>query len=316
MKKINLVFFVIITLSLISASVTHAAEPLTLNIVPSTHFISVGNLKEEHWVGTDAENVTMVELGPSENYENQTLEGAIAYLAHDKTFLYVLVDSIYVQQQIRLDYAQIAFDAENDNITTHLTDQYYFTVFGANHVYFSQQVAYNKTIDPETEEEEGFTISVCHNMPPSGLIPPLQLWGFYQSSWNEPNPHGMFSFKIPLSNLGVETFPFTMGVYINAYKSVNDSEEAEPDEGPYCAWPSEANFSDQSTWGKITLKPVQYVATIETVISNTTVTITTYTEGTESYIPPEKSPGFETTIFLTSLALFSVFFIIKRRRLQ
>ena len=179
---------------------------------------------------------------------------------------------------------------------------------------FTGGVAYNKTIvNATTGEEEDFSISVCHNMPPEGLIPPLQLWGFYDTSWNEPIAHGIFSFKIPLENLGVKTFPYTMGMRIDTYKSVNNSEDADPDQGPWCAWPRESNFSDQSTWGKVTLRPTQKAVLATTVIDNTTVVVTSYSEETESYVPPAESPGFEISVVFTALATIAAVIVLRRR---
>lgn len=247
----------------IMSNVSQNEEQTHYDLYPISHTISVGTLKEEQW---EHENVTKFNMtsapgAPGTDYENRTLEGGIVYMAHDNTFLYVLLDSIYCKQQVRLDYGQVAIDSTHDGIGTSNTDMYFFSTFGASHVYFSQQVLYNASINEEDGEVHGFDVSYCHNMPPQGLIPPLQLWGFYQSSWNEETPHEMFSFKIPINNFSSgfpenitsPELPLTVGITFTLYKSITDDPDASPEGGPFIDWPSEANFSDQTTWGTITI---------------------------------------------------------------
>lgn len=266
-------------------------------LYPVNHTISVGTIKQEQW---DHENVTKIELTPvpgeaGSDYENRTLEGGIVYIAHDNTYLYVLADSIYVQEQTRLDYCQIAFDTTNDGIGTSNTDMYFFTTFGSSHVYFSQQVLYNASIDEEDGEVHNFDVSYCHNMPPEGLTPPLQMWGFFQASWNEETPHEMFAFKIPLTSFNpnfpaeivAPTLPQTIGFNIELYESITNDEEADPIGGPFVNWPAEANYSDQSTWGTITING--------------------------EYVEQVSSPGFIFPFSIIGLTLFVTIFSRRKR---
>ncbi len=270
MKKF--IFTMILVLSVIVVGVPSVSANTTdvvqeevthYDLYPINHSITVGNIKQAEW---EHEDVTKISLIPNpgeagSDYENRTLEGGFVYIAHDNTFLYVLADSIYVQEQTRLDYAQIAFDTMHDKVGTSNTDMYFFTTFGESHVYFSQQVLYNASINEEDGEVHGFDVSYCHNMPPQGLIPPLQLWGFFQSSWNEANPHQMFSFKIPLTSFNpgfpddvvAPTLPLTVGLSMTLYESITNDPDANPEGGPFIDWPSDANFSDQETWGSISI---------------------------------------------------------------
>ena len=80
-------------------------ETIHLDLYPINHSINVGTIKEAEWEHEDVTKIEMVSA-PGEagsDYENRTLEGGIFYIAHDNTFLYVLADSIYCQQQIRLE---------------------------------------------------------------------------------------------------------------------------------------------------------------------------------------------------------------------
>ncbi|MFW9992440.1 MAG: hypothetical protein ACFFD4_10365 [Candidatus Odinarchaeota archaeon] len=271
-----------------------------LSLYPISHQIKVGSITESHWT---EETVSVVDLGPNaipdSDYENRTLEGAKLYIAYDSSFLYMLIDSIYVKQQMRLDYGLVAFDATNDNVSTHLTDQYYFTAFGANYVYFSQHVQYNTTIDPETGEEEGFSISHCLNMPPDGLHRDLQLWGFYRASWNEATLHELFSFKIPLTDFGEFTIPYTFGLYAEVYKSTTNDEDANPDTGPLASYPLTGNMSDQSTWAKVTLNQSSGGTTSST--SGTTTTQAT-------------TSGYEFPAFLISTGVLAIITSRKKRK--
>ncbi|MHA1973907.1 MAG: hypothetical protein ACTSW1_12995 [Candidatus Hodarchaeales archaeon] len=271
MKKILLALFLLLSISVLSISGISAnttkvtADEVThydLNAI--SHSISVGKLVQAEW---DHPDVTKFNMNPAPGdpgtyFENRTLEGGVIYIAHDNTFLYILADSIYVKTQTRLDYCQIGFDATNDKVGTSNTDMYFFTTFGANHVYFSQQVLYNASIDEEDGEVHGYDVSYCHNMPPQGLTPPLQMWGFFESTWNEPERHEVFTFKIPLTSFNpnfpdkieAPTLPLTMGLNIELYKSLTNDTDANPSyDHPFVNWPAESNFSDQSTWGTITL---------------------------------------------------------------
>ncbi|PWI48128.1 hypothetical protein CEE45_08160 [Candidatus Heimdallarchaeota archaeon B3_Heim] len=262
----------ILVLSVIVIGIPSASADISANtqdevthydLYPINHSITVGNIKQADWEHEDVTKISLISNPgePGSDYENRTLEGGILYLAHDNTFLYVLADSIYVQEQTRLDYAQIAFDTTHDKANTSNTDMYFFTTFGESHVYFSQQVLFNASIDEEDGEVHGFDVSYCHNMPPQGLIPPLQLWGFFQESWNEATPHEMFSFKIPLTSFNpnfpdevvAPTLPLTVGFTTTLYESITNDPEADPEGGPFVDWPSDANFTDQQTWGSLSI---------------------------------------------------------------